>query len=168
MKMNEFDKRIQTEISQLPKKLEPKRDLWTGVERAIEQPSNQVKSSNRDSAASAPIYALAASVMFLALTLVVLVTNQYSTPQHQSHYALEMQSQHEAQMQAMLASYANKTPIRSDWQQRMLELDQAENAILAALENDPNNHALLKLLQQIYQQQLSLIETVYHPKWQAI
>ena len=79
-----------------------------------------------------------------------------------------MQTQHQEQKRALLVSFSNKTPLSSDWQKQMQELDEAEKAILSALENDPDNHALLKMLQQVYQQQLSLIENVYNPKWQAI
>ena len=44
----------------------------------------------------------------------------------------------------------------------------AADAIKAALENDPNNMALLRMLQSVYQQQIDLIERVHAPKWQQI
>lgn len=80
----------------------------------------------------------------------------------------QLEKQHIEQKQALLVSYQSSQPVTSDWQAQLSELDSAATAIKAALKEDPNNKALLHMLQQVYQQQLSLIETVYNPKWQAI
>ena len=71
-------------------------------------------------------------------------------------------------MGVLLVSYQKAQPITDNWQTQLEELDAAAEAIKPALKTDPNNKALLQMLQQVYQQQLSLIETVYNPKWQAI
>lgn len=166
--MSNFEDRLQKEIAQLPDSVTPNRDLWKGVELAISDGQPESEQARNEMAANAPVYALAASVMFLAFAVYMLVfTNEAPQPFRQD-VALEMQTQHQEQKRALLVSFANKTPLSSDWKKQMQDLDDAEKAILTALENDPDNHTLLKMLQQVYQQQLSLIETVYNPKWQAI
>lgn len=166
--MSDFEERLQKEIAQLPDSVTPERDLWKGVELAIDDEQPVIQKNRNELAANAPLYAMAASVMFLAFAVYALVLNTDATQQLQPALALAMQTQHQEQKRALLVSFSNKTPLSSDWQKQMQELDEAEKAILSALENDPDNHALLKMLQQVYQQQLSLIENVYNPKWQAI
>lgn len=168
MPMSDFENRLQKEVSQLPESVTPKRDLWKGVEIAISEENQSTEQKKVNIAANAPIYAMAASVMFLAFAVYSLVLSGDINFQPQSSLALDMQTQHHEQKKALLVSFADKTPLSSDWQKQMEELDSAEKAILTALDSDPDNHALLKMLQQVYQQQLSLIETVYNPKWQAI
>lgn len=173
--MSEFDKRLQQDIAQLPDAVPPERDLWPGIAIAIAISTDADNDQNRGSrvAANAPVYAMAASIMCLALAIYALVFNSHinlqpEVLQPQPSLALAMQTQHQKQRQALLVSFANHTPLGGNWQAQMESLDNAEQAILAALDSDPNNHALLKMLKRVYQQQLSLLETVYHPKWQAI
>ncbi|AGH47072.1 hypothetical protein C427_4973 [Paraglaciecola psychrophila 170] len=49
-----------------------------------------------------------------------------------------------------------------------MELDDAADAIKTALENEPNNMALLKMLQSVHQQQINIIERVHSPKWSQL
>ena len=72
------------------------------------------------------------------------------------------------QKQALLVHFAGQPALTNNWQEQVAELDKAELAIKAALKNEPNNMALLKLLQNVYQQQISLIERVHSPKWSQI
>jgi Tfp pilus assembly protein PilF len=51
---------------------------------------------------------------------------------------------------------------------RRSSLEEAEQAIKQALENEPQNQALLTMLAQVYQQQLDLINKVHAPRWQQI
>ncbi len=64
--------------------------------------------------------------------------------------------------------YQNQPALTDNWQQQLTELEDAERAIKQALENEPENPALLKMLAQVYQQQLDLINKVHAPKWQTI
>jgi hypothetical protein len=55
-----------------------------------------------------------------------------------------------------------------NWQQQLKDLDEAEKAIKEALQDSPNNPALLGMLKHVYQQELAIIERVHAPTWQAI
>ena len=48
------------------------------------------------------------------------------------------------------------------------ELAAAQKSIKKALEADPNNIELVKLLRWAQSQELAFIETAYAPKWQQI
>uniref|UniRef100_UPI0038F6B87A hypothetical protein n=1 Tax=Streptomyces scabiei TaxID=1930 RepID=UPI0038F6B87A len=58
------------------------------------------------------------------------------------------------QKQTLLVQYQNQPALADNWQQQLVELEDAERAIKQALENEPENPALLKMLAQVYQQQL--------------
>lgn len=68
----------------------------------------------------------------------------------------------------MLVEYENKEALTTNWHTQLQELEEAEQAIKQALENEPQNQALLTMLAQIYQQQLDLINKVHAPRWQHI
>jgi len=55
-----------------------------------------------------------------------------------------------------------------NWQQQVDDLGEAEKAIKDALQDSPNNSALLDMLKHVYQQGLAIIERVHAPTWQAI
>ena len=73
-----------------------------------------------------------------------------------------------AQKQSLLVQYKNQDALTNNWQAQLQELEEAEQAIKQALENEPQNQALLTMLAQVYQQQLDLINKVHAPRWQQI
>ena len=79
-----------------------------------------------------------------------------------------LSSQHQTQRDQLLVSLEGQPALTENWQEQLQELDDAAAAIKAALAQDPNNAALLKMLQNVYQQQISLIERVHSPKWRQI
>jgi negative regulator of sigma E activity len=85
-------------------------------------------------------------------------------------YALidAMSMQQQQQVNSLLASYESTTALTEDWQEQLKELDDAADVIKAALKDDPDNSALIKMLHHVYQQQIALIERVHAPKWQQI
>ena len=87
-----------------------------------------------------------------------------------SGYALvdALSEQQDEQMTTLLASYDSAPELSENWQTQLKELDDAAVVIKAALKDDPNNRALLKMLKHVYQQQITLIERVHAPKWQQI
>ncbi|MDO6568531.1 hypothetical protein Q4561_15775 [Alteromonas sp. 1_MG-2023] len=95
-----------------------------------------------------------------------------STPKQSklAGYALvdALSQQQNEQMTALLASYDKTPELSENWQAQLEELDDAAGVIRAALKDDPSNRALLKMLQHVYQQQITLIERVHAPKWQQI
>ncbi|MFT6267346.1 MAG: hypothetical protein ACJAVV_000143 [Alphaproteobacteria bacterium] len=168
---------IEELIVALEKYKNPERDLWQGIEFGLQQNTNttadiqgeadksptqvrQVRSSLR------PVYALAASV-----TLALLVGYfSFQTGRVESGQALivQMSEQHSLQKDSLLTSLQGQPTTTQNWQQQIAELDEAAVAIKKALENEPNNAALLKMLQRVYEQQIALIERVHAPAWQQI
>lgn len=171
--MNDFEKHLQDKINQLPKCVEPEKELWTGIEIALNSsvvddkgtPSKKVF----DSGSWNKPWVLAASFAFIAvLSWFGLQSNNGTVTASPEQLVALLAQQHQEQKEALLVSYKESVPLTQNWQAQLSELDDAAEAIKVALKEDPNNKALLKMLQQVYQQQISLIENVHSPKWQKI
>lgn len=153
---------IEEQIAALDKHKTPSRDLWTGIEYGI--------SNNQDMArakpTTKPFLAIAASLV----VAVLLAFFSFESGRIESGEALvaQLAKQHNAQKESLLISLAGQPTTTQNWQQQLDELDEAAAAIKKALENEPNNAALLKMLQRVYEQQIALIERVHAPAWQQI
>ena len=64
----------------------------------------------------------------------------------------------EVQKRQLLRQVASDTPIVDNWQSSLADLERAEQALLKALQSEPEDPALLKMLTHVYQQQLELIQ----------
>ena len=164
---------IQEAAQTLPRDIQPERDLWQGIALGIEQDDERLTQSDRPVRRSQWQLAAAASVMFVALFGWYLVNGMQAGPAVNQQPSVEqlaarMSQQHQVQKNALLVSVQNQPALTENWQQQLSELDDAAAAIKAALEQDPDNVALLKMLQNVYQQQISLIERVHAPKWRQI
>ena len=161
MSEQNFDDKLQQQIDRLPREIQPQRDLWPGIDQAIEELVEQKPSAT-------PWYALAASIAVLSLVLLTF-TNRVpeSVPGTQSMDQLvsQLSQQHEEQKQFLLTGYAQQPALTDNWQAQLNELDDAATAIRAALREDPANTALSSMLQQVYQQQIKLIRSVHQPEW---
>ena len=186
--MNKFDKALDAEIQRLPKTREPERDLWRGIELSLHSqvsggadnngphnaPLSHHKSSSVTRLSTKPWLAMAASAMLVSVIWFfspAFTTGETSDEQPKlSGYALvdALSEQQDDQMSTLLASYDSAPELSENWQAQLKELDDAAGVIKAALKDDPNNRALLKMLKHVYQQQITLIERVHAPKWQQI
>ena len=158
---------IDDHIDQLRKDKIPERDLWAGIEYSLSEfdiAKTQDVQNNRFK--QAPIYAVAASV----LVAIVVGYFSFQTGRLESGQDLvnQMSQQHSVQKDALLTNFKGQPATTQNWLQQLDELDAAAVAIKKALENEPNNAALLKMLQKVYQQQIMLIERVHAPAWQQI
>lgn len=161
MKMSkpDFEQFLTQSLSEKDQNLEPEKDLWPGIERAIAKPENmapQIKSGWHKLAAIA------------ACSVAALLTAQLFMKTPQTNSVVAMSDFFAKQKQTLLVQYQGKPALTDNWQQQLNELEEAESAIKQALENEPNNAALLSMLAQVYQQQLDLINKVHAPKWQTI
>lgn len=191
--MNKFDKALEAEIQRLPKTREPERDLWRGIELSLhsqvsgkadvngrhenglhKQPLGQEKRGTVARLSTRPWLAMAASAMLVSVIWFfspVFTNGETSGEQPKlAGYALvdALSEQQDEQMTTLLASYDSAPELSENWQAQLKELDDAAVVIKAALKDDPNNRALLKMLKHVYQQQITLIERVHAPKWQQI
>jgi hypothetical protein len=158
---------LDVEIANLQRDKSPDSDLWQGVEFTIVSSlQNKTLSTQARKGHGRWYSALAASVCFCALMASVLLTHN-SNGQGQALIA-QLSTAHHAQKQAMLASFQDTPATTMNWQEQLKDLDEAEAAIKLALEQAPNNPALINMLKHVYQQQLTIIERVHAPAWQKI
>ena len=163
MNKAEFEQDLQQKLSVMAREKQPERELWAGIELAlVDNPDKQ--SSNRKYTKA---YALAAAIALIGLVS-LMSFNSVEGPLNGKDLIANLSAQHQQQKQALLMQFKGQPALTNNWQEQVAELDKAELAIKAALRNEPNNMALLKLLQNVYQQQISLIERVHSPKWSQI
>ena len=165
--MSNFDDKLAQHISGIPKEKQPERDLWRGIELGI--------TSQQDDASSSTVtakqwMAIAASVCLVTVLWFAAPFAFKADESRSDGYALidAMSMQQQQQVNSLLASYESTAALTEDWQEQLKELDDAADVIKAALKDDPDNSALIKMLHHVYQQQIALIERVHAPKWQQI
>lgn len=161
MKNTEFENALAGQIAQLPKERQPQRDLWPGIEHALTRQTEPVGQPQRR---LLPYAGMAAVAMVGVLSW---FGAQHFGPESED-VAARLSAQHQQQKQALLAKFSDQPALTQNWQQQLQELDEAALAIRKALEHDPDNITMLKMLQQVYQQQIELIEKVHAPKWRQI
>lgn len=159
---------LEHEIASLPRDKTPHRDLWQGIEFAISDeqtamPNKAMQSSKRK---HLPSLAIAASIFMVCIVSYF----SYESGKNVSGQLLvqQMADQHRNLKNSLLTSFQDKAATTANWQQQLAELDEAALAIKKALENEPNNAALLNMLKRVHQQQIALIERVHAPAWQQI
>ncbi|MBT1449962.1 hypothetical protein KJ365_03640 [Glaciecola sp. XM2] len=164
--MNESKQDLQSKIDALARGKAPQRDLWRGIEQAIvNEQDNAVRETSKGAWRRSSL-AIAAS--FLAIALLA-YGSFYTGQQTQSMLLVEQLSeQHSIQKQGLLVSFKDMPSSTNNWQQQLEDLAQAEAAIKKALEDAPNNPALIGMLKHVYQQELAIIERVHAPAWQSI
>lgn len=162
------DKALNEKISALPKEMTPERDLWQGIERAIT--SQQLEPEHKK-----PVkvhLALAASVLLSIVLSWKLLYQPNIQPIEIAELTIAEQLEQDFQQQKrlVLTSFGQQdlTSVPADMKVQLDELAAAQNSIKKALESDPNNIELVKLLRWAQSQELALIEAAYAPKWQQI
>ncbi|MCW8093146.1 hypothetical protein OPS28_15225 [Alteromonas ponticola] len=165
--MNKFEQELQQKLDSLSREKQPQRDLWKGIELSLETNTTERAASGFQT----KHLAMAATVVLVAtLSWFTLKPMRPETQQNLTGQSLvqALSNQHQQQMNALLVKFEGQPAMTQNWKQQLQELDSAASAIKAALEEDPNNTALLKMLQNVYQQQMMLVERVHAPKWQKI
>lgn len=159
---------LQAAIAQLPKEIVPERDLWSGIDKAINQ-SATLAGNNDKKKAFTPVAWAASIVAAVLLTWVTLGPEQL-TSKPQINLVAAMQQDFEQQKQTMLVNFGapdiKQLPVAM--QTELVKLSSAQNTISKALADDPNNSDLLNLLRWTQQQELDLLNQLYSPQWQTI
>jgi len=177
------EEKLQNHLNEIPEEMTPKRDLWAGIEHAIEN-SNQQESQQNQSRRlqfNTPL-AWAASVIIAVLVSWQLnqsfstqnaakVVQQNSTTPMLGFNAVNfIQTNFQQQKQSLLTSYGKpdlkQLPLKM--QQELQQLAKAQQSIVKALAKEKNNQNLLNLLQWTQQQELKLLAQLYRPRWQTI
>lgn len=182
------DQALASQIDKLPKEMQPSRDLWSGIERAIQNKSQQSAFESKSMAESKPnkVVPIAWAASLIAAVLVAWIsfapTPPLSTPlmvnidETAEQIVNSMHSNFQQQKQVMLVSYGqpDMTNLPIKMQNQLTELAQARKAIEKALANDGNNIDLLNLLRFTQQQELNLLQKLYplmsnkNGQWQTI
>ena len=167
------DQALSSYVDRLPKEINPERDLWSGIERAIHNKSQQNISVNEKNgfvpmawAASFIGAVLLSWVAFSPTSSVqtpLIASNENVMQSTTGQLVSSMQANFQRQKQAMLVSYGQPdiTKLPADMQAQLDELAKARNTIERALLNDENNIDLLNLLRFTQQQELDLLQRLY-------
>lgn len=162
MNKSDFEQDLQQQLTSMSRDRQPERDLWTGIELALVNQSDAPRHNK-----FARFGLVAAAVALFGWVSMMSLTSQ-DAPLDGNALVASLSDQHQQQKNALLVQFKDQPALTNNWQEQVAELDEAALAIKAALKNEPNNIALLKLLQNVYQQQISLIERVHSPKWSQI
>jgi hypothetical protein len=161
MNDRKFESTLAEELQKLEKEFQPARDLWPGIDHAI---------NNNTVTISKPL-AIAASLL-LALSLTLSGGLYFNRPASDTQGAegliALLQTEHEKNKQSLLVEYQNQTALAPDWEDQMQQLEQAEQAIYEAFNEDTENIELLKILRLVHTKQIQLIESVYAPLFTTI
>lgn len=149
--------------SEFPREIEPSRDLWAGIEKAITEDSHR---SSRSWSVNTKIFAASAASVLVAVLAIQLMPSQTIATSQAGISALV--NTYEEQKGMLLAQYKDQPAVTNNWQQQLNELEAAAVTIRASLKDNPDNAVLTKMLSKLYQQQLDLINKVHSPKWQQI
>jgi hypothetical protein len=168
MNSQKFDADLQQHLSVLAYEKQPERDLWQGIELALtNDPAANRQNNQSVKATGNKLYLLAAAFAIFGLISWLSINNQTNLLSGDALVA-SLSEQHQQQKSALLVEFRDQPALTENWQDQLKELDEAAGAIKLALENEPNNMALLKMLQTVHQQQINLIERVHSPKWSQI
>lgn len=161
-----FEQTLQQKLETLPAELTPERDLWPGIDQAIEHQEQFQRQS------SGVWTGLISSIAVIGIVSWLLI---YDGKQHIEskpdliQLANSMSRQYEELKQLLIVTYQEQPAYSDNWQQQSDELDEAAQLIKQALEAEPESVELIKMLQRVYQQQIDLIRTIHEPKqWRQI
>jgi len=180
---NISDQTLQQHLDKLSNELTPERDLWAGIERAINHAEQTTRQSSKQLNTQGKLTANRFTAPFAwaaSVVVAVLLSWQLNHTFSPSPTSVTQQSNYDAvsfikdnfqqQKQSLLVSYgkpeSKQLPIKM--QKELQQLESAQSTIYKALASDKNNQDLLNLLQWTQQQELKLLEQLYRPRWQTI
>lgn len=152
-------RQLSAQLAHLPKAIEPPRDLWQGIASRLSRPAPKTRHPLLEISVAACVAALVSSVMFLSVG-----RQDAAAPAPIVAYQ-QLDAAYSPLRQVSLARY-NANAAQMDPQLRQIVeknlaiIDNAMAEIRQALKHRPNDPALNQLLQQTYQQQLSVLAAV--------
>jgi hypothetical protein len=169
---------LQKTLAELPDEMTPHRDLWAGIERAIQTKQQDKPSFNLPKKKVFIPTAWAASLVAAVLVTWVSFSPQLSDKPvniaQQDHspqnLVTAMQENFKQTKQTMLVSFGQPkvSELPKEIQEELIKLSSAQATIEKALTEDPSNNDLLNLLRWTQKQELDLLTQLYSPKWQSI
>lgn len=150
------------QASELDKEIAPSRDLWPGIEQAINNVPQQRGVEKSWSSYSKIAASFAPIVLVLGLWFGQSINND--NPGDNEQLFNPIAAGFEIQKRQLLIQVSGQPSAVSNWQESLAELEQAEQALVKALQSQPEDPALMKMLHQVYQQQLELIQAAHKPE----
>lgn len=167
MNKQNFDQQLDNAVQTLPEQITPQRDLWRGIDQAIAQ--HQLTTNEQQPRNNKTPFWQWSGALTACIALVSVLTVTWQNPHQQLSAPIQQMAQNFSQdKQLLLTSYRDSRSGIANLPQQMSDLEQAEQAILQALYQDPNNPTLVKMLAKVYQQQLSLLNKAHTPSFQQI
>ena len=170
------DKNLAEQVTTLPNEMAPERDLWPGIERAINHKSQTITAGKQGNVFVPSAWAASIAVVILMSwftftpsntkhNVPALVKTQVESSIDQETLADFMQKNFQQQKQTLLVSYGQPTTdqLPPAMQKELTQLADARASIRKALLTDENNADLLNLLDFTQQQELKLIQQLYRP-----
>jgi hypothetical protein len=166
------EKVLAEQVAKLPSEMTPERDLWSGIERAINHKTQEVSSQKQSNVFVPSAWAASIAMVMLVSWFTfspsineksepALVKTQNSAIQGQ--LVDYMQKNFQQQKQTLLVSYGQPTvdQLTPAMQKELKQLADARSSIRKALLTDENNADLLNLLDFTQQQELKLLQQLY-------
>lgn len=165
MRNNIEEKDVLTQAQELPKELTPERDLWAGIEQAIAKKTQQI--SYETNVSWLQLGKIAAAFAPVALVLGIWISSTDLTNKANSvntQWLNPLVASYDIQKKQLLQHVNLNQPLVDNWQTSMAELELAEKSLIKALQNQPEDPALMRMLNQVYKSQISLIKRAYQPQ----
>ena len=168
------DKNLTERMALLPNEMTPERDLWPGIERAINQGDQDIAKEKLNNTFIPSAWAASILLVMLAswftfspsiegIKAPKMAKAQQKDGGDQSQLVSFMQKSFQQQKQTLLVSYGQPTleQLSPEMQQELAQLADARASIRKALLADENNADLLNLLDFTQQQELKLLQQLY-------
>jgi len=168
------EKILAEQIAKLPNKMTPERDLWSGIERAINHKAQEIPSQQQGNIFVPSAWAASVAMVMLVSWFTfspsineqgepALVNTQAGSSVTQGQLVDFMQKNFQQQKQTLLVSYGQPTVdnLPLAMQKELKQLADARESIRKALLTDENNADLLNLLDFTQQQELKLLQQLY-------
>ncbi|MBU2893598.1 hypothetical protein KO495_09730 [Colwellia sp. D2M02] len=176
-KIVDSEQHLTQSITALPCEMQPERDLWSGIERAIhnmpQQPATNIEnvSAFKKFTSAVPMAWAASLVLAVMVSWFTFAPSMLTQPNEQIAHrgavtedlVQYMEQNFIQQKQAMQVSFRqpNLTNLPIEMQNELTKLAEARKTISKALLADKHNVDLLNLLDFTQQQELKLLEQLY-------
>jgi len=161
MTEQDYDKLLDSSVSELPKEIKPRQDLWAGIDHAIERRENDKKSRRAGFLRAAAMAIVALGTAWLYSSGIGINQNDQASEVTLSMLATDIDKGFRTQKANILAAYKGQPALTVTWQDQLQELEDARSGIWEALKKNPNNVYMIQMLLEVQQQQLDLIESAH-------
>ena len=160
MTEQDYDKLLDASIDELAREMQPPRDLWAGIDHAIEMRASDKKARTH-------------KFLQIAAVIAVLIGGTWgfyadfapnSANTKETNLAMladDIDKGFKAQKASILADYEGQPALTLTWRDQLRELEIARSNVWKELQKNPHNAYMIQILLEVQQQQLDLIKNVH-------